>query len=243
MNAKYVDRIQALLAKAESTTPEEAELLTAKAEELMLKYGIEQAMLESRSGVKAEQIVKRHIDFEDSYGTQRMMAAHHIAQAYGNGSIRTLKMTLGRAYHQRLYLIGFESDVDQAILLINSLNLQAAVALRAWWSGFADKKYLTSSEQYIEKRTFIEKFGMGAAHRITASRAKVVEESGTGTELVLRDRASLVDDWMRENQRVGKARASRASQGYYGGGAGYRAGKNANVGQKGVGGGRKAVSG
>lgn len=42
MNDRKADVIDALLAKAESTTsPEEAEALTAKAEALMLKYGIE----------------------------------------------------------------------------------------------------------------------------------------------------------------------------------------------------------
>src|SRR5437868_13324419 len=49
---KWADKIAALLRKAESTTPEEAELLMAKAQELMAKYAIDEAMLNAARGVK-----------------------------------------------------------------------------------------------------------------------------------------------------------------------------------------------
>lgn len=45
---KVSERIALLLNKAERTTPEEAEALTAAAEKLMLKYGIEQAHIDAK---------------------------------------------------------------------------------------------------------------------------------------------------------------------------------------------------
>ena len=45
MTEKIINRIRALLAKAESTTPEEAELLNAKAEELLIRHEISMAQI------------------------------------------------------------------------------------------------------------------------------------------------------------------------------------------------------
>ena len=48
---RVLDRVRGLLTKAESTEfPAEAEALTAKAQELMARHSIEQAMVEARCG-------------------------------------------------------------------------------------------------------------------------------------------------------------------------------------------------
>ena len=52
----YADKIAKLLAKAESTTPEEAESLVAKAQELMTAYAVSEAMIDSVRGIERDEI-------------------------------------------------------------------------------------------------------------------------------------------------------------------------------------------
>ena len=65
---KMTKRISALIAKAESTTsPEEAAVFMAKAEELMLKHAIDRAKLEQLGKLAKEDIkaiAKAHADRE-----------------------------------------------------------------------------------------------------------------------------------------------------------------------------------
>jgi len=61
-----------------------------------------------------------------------------------------------------------------------------------------------------------------------------VQEAGTGTDLVLVDRAKVVDKWARENVATGKSQAGRTQAGDYSARvAGHAAGREA-VGQKSV---------
>jgi len=65
-----VELIAKLLAKAERTTPEEAEALTEHAERLMVKYGVEQALLDERRarlGQTREEIVQERMLFTGTY--------------------------------------------------------------------------------------------------------------------------------------------------------------------------------
>jgi hypothetical protein len=65
-NDKIIIKVQGLLAKAASTTPEEADLCRAKADELMTKYAIEQFQLE-RTLRTAQTIVPVAKDVEVSW--------------------------------------------------------------------------------------------------------------------------------------------------------------------------------
>src|SRR4051794_139851 len=53
---RYAEKIAKLLAKAESTTPEEAELLIGKAQQLMTEYAISEAMIDAARGVSVDEI-------------------------------------------------------------------------------------------------------------------------------------------------------------------------------------------
>lgn len=252
--AKYEERIAALLAKAESTTPEEAELLTAKAEELMIKYGIEQAVIDAKrlGNTAPEKIVTEKIYFTGIYSAGMVMMGHYVATALGQ--LRTLQSKNNTRFNPAtgkrekadvLYVIGFESDVKQAVLLITSLQLQAVSAMAAWWRTFDEARYLTGMEKFKEKRQFVISFGAGASERIKETRRRVVQEEtakGTGTELVLVDRKSQVDRFTEDKYNPRTTRSRGLDGGSYGGGsAGRAAGRNANVGGTGISGGRKAV--
>ena len=66
---KLLDRVRKLLAKAEdeSVTPPEAQALTAKAAELMARYGIDRAML-AAARPETDAPASRLIDVDNPWG-------------------------------------------------------------------------------------------------------------------------------------------------------------------------------
>lgn len=194
MSEAKLDLITKLLAKAESTTPEEAEALTEHAERLMVKYGIEQAMLDAkRDGADElrEEIIQERMLFTGVYARDMRELGAGVGLALG--SIRPLYGD--DANGGILYLVGFESDVRQAKLLIASLEVQAMIAMRTWWKLERDLYQRHSESMRRRARSgFVRGFGIGAAERIRETRHTVIEEASSGTELVLVSRSARVDE-------------------------------------------------
>ena len=234
MSDKKIELIAQLLAKAESTTPEEAEALTEHAERLMVKYGIEQAIINERraqSGKADEKIVQVGITFTGAFRLEYAHLGHMVAK--GLGSLRCLMNTF-KNKSATLYLIGYESDVNQARVLIQSLQVQAVVATRAWWKiNKGDFSLASSYDQEAARRSFVRGFGNGAGTRIKENRQQVVQEAGTGTELVLVSREAKVQAHY-DNLQKGKSRSRGGKRDWTAAGQGYKAGQNANTGEKAV---------
>lgn len=240
MSEKKIDLIAQMLAKAESTTPEEAEALTAAAEKLMAKYLIDQAVIDERrakKGQESEKIIEERLDFTGAYRGEMLNLANMVV--YGLGTLRAMQYTGGKGKVFSFWLVGFESDVEQAKVLINSLQLQAAVAVRAWWKNGNKEAYSHRSayDQEKARRSFVHGFGTGAGVRLRESRQEVVAESGKGTEIVLASRKIKVDERM-EQISTGKARSRTATGRDFAAADGHAAGKQANIGSKAVGQGR-----
>lgn len=244
----HEERITKLLQKAETTTPEEAEALTQKAVELMQKYGITQAMLNARRTGDKERIEMVHIPLKGIYAMGYMAMMDTIARAYGN--VKTY-YTQYKQSDVVLTITGFESDVSQLKILLASLQLQVVIALDAWWKSpeyktagemitvTLDRIGATPMEKFKARRTFIKAFGAGAAERIRKARRTVVQEAEKetpGAELVLRDRFKAVEEFVAAKVPDLKKSRSREKFGGYGASsAGYKAGQNANTGDKQVG--------
>ncbi len=78
-----LDKVRALLAKAESTTFDaEAEAFTAKAQELMTRYRIDRAML-GRDGARGDDPIGRRIVIDDPYADARATLLDQVARANG----------------------------------------------------------------------------------------------------------------------------------------------------------------
>lgn len=222
--------IAKLLAKAEGTNhPAEAEAFMAKAEELMLKHGVERAHLEAKApGTKREAIVTSKIHIPNGHGYAAAMGAiaHAVAPSF---SLRSLKSSLYDGA-QVVWFIGHKSDVEQAEVLANSLIGQARSQALHWWKteGRATHPGYTDNDAYLARREFIFAFASGVRARLEETRNRVVEEAGTGTALVLVDRAKLVDQWVDENMQVGKGRRTNRTHGSYAAAAaGRQAGRDA----------------
>jgi Protein of unknown function (DUF2786). len=235
---KIQERIALLLNKAESTTAHEAEALREAAEKLMQKYLIDQSVIDERrakQGKASEKIVEERIDFTGTYRGEMLHLCSNVVR--GLGTLRAMQYTGGKGKVFSFYLVGFESDVEQAKLLINSLQLQAAVAVRAWWKDNSDQYSWDSSyNQEKARRSFVHGFGSGVGVRMVQNRNTIVkEETSTGTELVLVARKDRVDSYMDAKTGLRRGRARSATAGGYAAGQGYEAGKQANTGEKGLG--------
>lgn len=237
----YAAKIAALLAKAEdpAATPEEAQTYSEKAEALMVKWGVSDAMAAAARGgsVRAEKIVERVHTIHHRYYQAEVMLVHNIAT--GVGTIKVLKRDLYN-HTSRVYLIGYESDLDRVETLWHSLWLQATSAVDKWWKPYRKTLGYTpkSSEVFNARRNFLLSFGSAVRVRLREMYAKEEANGEPGTALALVDRGKQVDDRMAEMYPNTKS-ARGLKTGWTGRTEGHAAGKKANIGQSGVTTGRK----
>lgn len=230
MTEAKLDLIAKLLAKAESTTPEEAEALTEHAERLIVKHGIEQAQIDERRGrlgQTREQIVTERMLFRGVYAKD--LREIGIGVARGLGAVRPILAEYPPI--AGLLLVGHSSDVTQVQTLTDSLQVQAMVAMRGWW--IEHREQYSGHRDGVKRRArsgFIRGFAVGAMSRIEESRRAAVEESGTGTELVLASRRSRVDAAVDEMRTVHARRRRGADAGSFA--HGHRSGREAQTGSR-----------
>lgn len=224
---KMMDRVRALLAKAESTEfPEEAEALSAKAMELITRHGIDRAVL-AASGDTQETVTTMDFTVTSPYHPQKITLLNQIAVALRCVCIKQLD-------RKQVTVFGFTSDLETLTVLYTSLLLQAENGLRhqpvpwrenartfriAWMIGFA----VAVSERLKQAEQ--------------AAQADV-ERGGPSVSLVLADRKREVERAFKQ----ANPRTRSETTTYRGSGAdyGYEAGEGADIGTARLGG-RRAL--
>ena len=120
---KVLTRVRALLAKAESTTfPEEAEALTAKAQELITRHRIDVLA----AHVSGDGPGSRRIRLDRPYVTPKAALAGAVARANGCRAVHLVDV-------EEVQLVGYPDDLEAVELLFTSLLVQAARAM--WQAG------------------------------------------------------------------------------------------------------------
>lgn len=119
---RMLGRIRALLAKAEATTfPEEAEALSAKAQELMARHTVDAALLAVKSG--STQIPGAcRIGVEAPYEEAKAVLLDAVAGANRCRSV-------WNSAYEFSTVVGFESDLEAVELLYTSLLVQGTAAM------------------------------------------------------------------------------------------------------------------
>ena len=119
---RLLGKIRALLAKAEATEfAEEAEALSARAQELMAKYSIDHALLAAESG-RTEEPGGRRIAVDNPYEAPKASLLQTVAQANRCRVVWSKELGL-------VTVIGFPADLDAVELLFTSLLVQANSAM------------------------------------------------------------------------------------------------------------------
>ena len=183
-----LDRVRALLAKAESTTfPEEAEALSAKAQELMARHAIDAAMLDaSRAG--GDSIVEGwRIGVDDPYADAKSLLLDRIASA--NRCQAVWCKSLGSST-----VFGDRSDLEMVELLFTSLLVQGTEAMLR--KGRDVDRYGRSRTTSFRK-SFLVAYALRIGERLAAATESVVAEGaeryGGALLPVLASRAEEVD--------------------------------------------------
>ena len=72
--------------------------------------------------------------------------------------------------HVELVVTGFRSDVALAVPLLESLQLQAALAVRTWWRSEPRHRLIPKYDALLSRCAFAQGFGRGAAERLRVNR-------------------------------------------------------------------------
>ncbi|MEV7441077.1 DUF2786 domain-containing protein [Streptomyces sp. NPDC091204] len=120
---RMLGRIRALLAKAEATTfPEEAEALSAKAQELMARHTVDEALLAASGRGPAQVPGACRIGVEPPYEEAKAVLLDAVATANRCRAVWNSGFEFST-------VVGFESDLEAVELLYTSLLVQGTAAM------------------------------------------------------------------------------------------------------------------
>jgi len=167
--SRMLTRIRALLAKAEATGfPEEAEALTAKAQELTARHSIDEALLAARAPAKDAPGACR-IGVEPPYEQAKAVLLDAVADANRCRAVWNEPLAFST-------VVGFEADLEVVELLYASLLVQAQTAMtKAEAAQRAGGRRRTKS--------FRQSFLAAYAHRI-GTRLAVAAETQVTADLL-----------------------------------------------------------
>ncbi|MEU2301811.1 DUF2786 domain-containing protein [Streptomyces antibioticus] len=168
-DSKTLTRIRALLAKAEATGyPEEAEALTAKAQELMARHSVDEALLDAAAPDPHAPGACR-IGVEPPYEQAKAVLLDAVAGANHCKAVWNEPFCFST-------VVGFEADLEAVELLFTSLLVQAHTAMtRAEAAQRAGGRKRT--------KTFRQSFLAAYAHRI-GTRLTAAAETQVGDDLL-----------------------------------------------------------
>jgi hypothetical protein len=182
---RMLTRIRALLAKAEATGyPQEAEALTAKAQELMARYSIDEAVLADRTR-RGDVPGACRIGVDAPYETAKAILLDAVASA--NRCRAVWNSALGFTT-----VVGFEPDLEAVELLHTSLLVQATAAMTR---AEADQRAAGRKRTKTFRQSFLMAYAHRIGERLAAATQRVTADADAGSLLpVLAERDVAVAD-------------------------------------------------
>jgi hypothetical protein len=225
-SSRLLDRVRKLLAKAEdeSVTPPEAQALTAKAAQLMAKYGIDRALL-AADRPETDQPASRMLDIDNPWA--RVKA--HLLCGLGSALRCQCILLSGARPGTRIHIFGYASDIERADVLYTSVLIQM-------WHGLAAAQVPAwSRSPRAWRRSWLLGFATAVVARVRAAEhAAACHATGPGaaegsrTALVLADRAQVIRaEAERAYPLTRTARVTYSGSGYQ---DGYAKGQRADIG-------------
>lgn len=227
MHNDLLDRVRKLLAKAEdeSCPAAEAEALTAKAAELMARYGIDRALLGALHP-ETDRPGDRVFTLVNPWGAVKSQLLAGLAMALRCQCVRT-RVDAGT----RLHVFGYTSDLERAEILFTSVLVQMARALARQpvpGRGNSAKAW---------RRSWLLGYCAAVVTRVRAAEEAAVAQASQARETVAGSSAALVlADRSQVVRRLAAAayprtRMSRVTYSGSGYGDGYREGQRADIGE------------
>jgi Protein of unknown function (DUF2786) len=187
IDARVVEKVRALLAKAEGTEfPAEAEAFTSKAQELMSRHAIDAAMLNNDpSQVLDAEVRSRRMHIDNPYAFEKAQLLGAVANS--NGGRVVWDDQFGWAT-----VVGFPVDLDVVELLFTSLLIQLTRAM-----GDAARNGGRSKSPSF-RRAFVLSYAHRIGERLTEARHHARDEAtqqyGTALVPVMAARTDAVDN-------------------------------------------------
>lgn len=174
LDARMLGRVRALLAKAESTAfEEEAEAFTAKAQELIARHAIDEALLHTVDDVGDPSV--RRIPVDDPYADAKACLLAEVAGANRCRVVYSADLGWVTAF-------GYDHDLDAVELLATSLLAQATGAMvRHGPRRDASGRSRTRSF----RRAFLLGFAQRIGERLRQATDGQMAASGTGADRAL----------------------------------------------------------
>ena len=224
-------RVRKLLAKAEAdgVTPAEAEALTAKAAELMARYGIDRALL-AAAEPRTDRPANRIIDVANPWSQVKAQLLGGLATALRCSCVQLPTRSPGT----RVHVFGYASDLERTEILYTSLLIQMAHGLLAAGVPAMAGSARAYRRSWLLGYTSAVTARVRAAEERAAATAPQAAGTGTPTALVLADRATVIQqECARAYPVTRRMRVTYTGTGYR---DGYDEGQRADVGTTRVGG-------
>lgn len=250
------EKIAKLLRLAETTENQaEADAFNERAQALMVKYAITERLLAMAQGKQVQdKIVEETITYKGIFH----MALFNIGRAVAvNNNCRHMIVTHSGKTQTDLIVVGFSSDVSNVKVLDASVQVQASMAMQRWYREQSTAG-LTAMQKSKMRREYLFGFAVGLNAKLvranTAGKEQAVaaetertgdaETAAKSTDLVILSKKEKVDEWMDSTYGTSlrSVRRNYSSGGYAARAAGTAAGRNANIGQPGIGGKRELGS-
>ncbi|WBB65575.1 DUF2786 domain-containing protein [Micromonospora sp. WMMD812] len=223
MSEAMLSKVRKLLAQAEdpACTAAEAAAFTAKATELIARYGVDRALLATRDPA-SDPVGDRIVEVVAPYARDKAGLLAAVADPL---RCRCVRRPRGSGF--TMHLFGFASDLERVDLLFTSLLVQAA-------HGLAGATVPPGEQPAAFRRSWLAGFAQVIGARLRAAEAAAATGSGApGVALVLADRSDRVRLRLAEvYPRLRTAPRRRLAGSGYGSGA--EAGRRADLGGPGV---------
>lgn len=239
---KTLEKVRKLLAQAEDQagTPE-GEVFSKRAEEMMIRHGIEQDVLDAAEGKGKGDLGATRLFLPTPYAKEKSALAgaiidHNQCQGVVHWKrTRTGRLSAGSGLTVSVY--GFDRDRSTVEFLFTSLSVQAVKGMHAAFVPIDE-----------DPATFRASWMLGFANGVRQRMAEMslraqrdADSTSTGAAVVLADKQSQVEQYVASlYPHVSQGRAMRTSGS--GVGAGRRAGRSADLGQQRFSGGRKQLA-
>ncbi|MFF1871790.1 DUF2786 domain-containing protein [Kitasatospora herbaricolor] len=170
---RMLSRIRALLAKAESTEyPEEAEALTAKAQQLMAQHSIDEALL-AVTAAAADTPAALRIGVDSPYEVPKTMLLDAVAAA------NRCRVVWAKEFGF-CTIVGFDADLDGVELLYTSLLVQATAAMHKAGS----RQHLDgASRTKAFRQSFLVAYAARIRERLTTATEQATQDAAAGRHL------------------------------------------------------------